>query len=171
MRRTLHGMTLLEVMVAMAIMAMSLTALLEAQGGSVALSLKATRIDTATMLARSKMEEIETKAEKLGINKIPENDEGEFDKELFPDYKWKYKTSKVFLPLMPGQQRGQFASMARNFMEKAIRRLTVTVTWKEGRSEKNIDLSTYLVDLSYLPSMAVSLPQGAIPAGGGGSGE
>lgn len=66
-RETSAAFTILEVMIAMAILAVSLTAIFSAEGGAVAMSGRAHRLTTATLLARCKMAELEEKAFKDGI--------------------------------------------------------------------------------------------------------
>src|SRR5690606_3778714 len=58
--RVARGFTLLEVMVAMAILAVSLVAIIGINGGTVRSHGYAKRLTIATMLARSKMADIET---------------------------------------------------------------------------------------------------------------
>ncbi|MEM6734211.1 MAG: prepilin-type N-terminal cleavage/methylation domain-containing protein, partial [Myxococcota bacterium] len=54
-----RGFTLLEVMIALLILAVSLAVLLQAQAGSLANSSRARDMTVATLLARSKMIDIE----------------------------------------------------------------------------------------------------------------
>jgi general secretion pathway protein I len=77
-----RGFTLLEVMVAMAIIAIALTAVLGSQSQSLSLASEAKFSTTAALLAQSKMAEIE--AEK------PEDltsDSGDFGED-YPGYRW-----------------------------------------------------------------------------------
>ena len=77
------GFTLLEVMVAMAIIAIALTAVLGSQSQSVSLASEARFNTTASLLARAKMAEMEAmEAEDLAF------DSGDFGED-FPGYMWK----------------------------------------------------------------------------------
>jgi general secretion pathway protein I len=68
--RARRGFSLLEVMVAIAILGMSLTVILSAQGGLSASNRSAANMGTATELARCKMTEIEETLLKLGYQEI-----------------------------------------------------------------------------------------------------
>jgi general secretion pathway protein I len=68
MKRTIiGGFTLLEVMVAVAIMALALTAIFSSQGGAIRAGARARRITTATLLARCKMGEVEEQMAREGF--------------------------------------------------------------------------------------------------------
>lgn len=87
--KSLRGFTLLEVMVAMAIIAIALTAVLGSQSQSLSLASEAKFSTTAALLAQSKMAEIE--AEK------PEDltsDSGDFGED-YPGYRWDKSVNDV----------------------------------------------------------------------------
>ena len=87
-----RGFTLLEVMVAMAILAISLVALSEINAGAIAMHSYAKKLNVATMLARRKMLDIETQLDEKGLPAEGENlspSDGDFDEEGFSNYKWK----------------------------------------------------------------------------------
>jgi general secretion pathway protein I len=68
MKRTLiGGFTLLEVMVAVAILALSLTAIFSSQGGAIRAGTRARQLTTATLLARCKMAEVEEEMAREGF--------------------------------------------------------------------------------------------------------
>ncbi|HUT70439.1 MAG TPA: type II secretion system minor pseudopilin GspI [Desulfatiglandales bacterium] len=76
------GFTLLEVMIAMAIIAIALVAVLGSQSQSLTLASEAKFNTTAALLAQSKMAEIETESmENLS------SDSGDFGED-FPNYHW-----------------------------------------------------------------------------------
>ena len=84
-RRAPHaraGFTLLEVMVAMGILATALVVLLQNHGYSVRMSEKARQLTRAAVLARDKMTEIEL----AGYPEVDE-DSGDFG-ELYPGFRW-----------------------------------------------------------------------------------
>jgi general secretion pathway protein I len=83
------GFTLLEVMVALALIAIALTAVLGSQSQSVSLAGEARFNTTAALLAQSKMAEIELQD--------PEDltaDSGDFGED-FPGYTWQSSVSNV----------------------------------------------------------------------------
>jgi general secretion pathway protein I len=89
MRKEDPGFTLLEVMVAIALIAIALTAVLGSQSQSVSLAGEARFNTTAALLAQSKMAEIELQD--------PEDltaDSGDFDED-FPGYTWNLSVSNV----------------------------------------------------------------------------
>ena len=83
------GFTLLDVMIAMAIIAIALTAVLGSQSQSVSLASEAKFSTTAAFLAQGKMATIE--AEKLDDLA---DDSGDFGKE-FPGYTWEIEVHNV----------------------------------------------------------------------------
>lgn len=76
------GFTLMEVMIAMSILAIALVAVFQLQSQSIAMSTASRFMTTASLLAQSKMADIETDAA-LG-NK---SQKGDFAPD-YPEYKW-----------------------------------------------------------------------------------
>ena len=70
------GFTLLEVVIALGILAVSLVVLVDAQATSVEMTLSAERYSTATMLAKEKLTEVRLMLEREGFGdqEIEEND-------------------------------------------------------------------------------------------------
>jgi len=91
-----RGFTLLEVMVALAIMAIALTAVLGSQSQGVSLAIEAKFNTTAALLARSKMAEIRLKKPDDLIS-----DSGDFGED-FPGYLWQVTLSPVNLEDIEG---------------------------------------------------------------------
>jgi general secretion pathway protein I len=86
------GFTLLEVIVALSIIAIALTTLLVSQSQSLSLAGEAKFSTTAVLLAQHKMVELETmKAEDLV------SDSGDFGED-FPDYYWETQINPVSFP-------------------------------------------------------------------------
>ncbi|GEM_PF-1508237 len=96
------GFTLLEIMIAMAILSISLLALYTSMGNSLRISGSAEDTDQATQLARKKMTEILMSLdEDIARGAFPEEKEenGTFDKP-FEKYKWSYAIKKVQIPVL-----------------------------------------------------------------------
>ncbi len=91
MKSESSGFTLLEVMLAMAIIAIALTAALGSQTQGVSLASEAKFITTAAFLAQSKMAELEAKDLRDLIS-----DTGDFGED-FPDYRWDMTASDPML--------------------------------------------------------------------------
>lgn len=97
MRR--RGFTLLEVMVAMSILAMSLVAAFDVVGGALRNHERTRHLELATMLARGKLAEVEARFEEDGFRDFDETDEGTFDEEGHPEVSWAIKTIKPQMDL------------------------------------------------------------------------
>ncbi len=119
--RTLNfrGFTLLEVMVAVAIMAMVLVTLLGLKNRSMQDVLLIQHMTTATMLAKREMVETTTESK----FHIPMEDDGVFPEEEFKDYTW--KRTIVPTPLI------------------RIMEVRVAVLWKEGTRPESVELLSY----------------------------
>jgi general secretion pathway protein I len=68
------GFTLLEVMVAVAILGVALTAIFSSEAGAIRASNRARRTNVATLLARCKLAELEEKVARDGFNESDEHD-------------------------------------------------------------------------------------------------
>jgi general secretion pathway protein I len=115
-----HGFTLLEVMVAVAILGFVLVSLLGLASRSEQDVMLAERITTATLLAKRKMTEALPLSAKTSV--VGE-DEGEFEEEDFKDYTWK----KTISP-----------TPVAKLME-----VRVAVLWKEGERQEMVELVSY----------------------------
>jgi general secretion pathway protein I len=111
------GFTLLEVMIALAILALVGVAFLRAQAGSVRLLDESSQISLATLLAREKMAELEgTGFPELGKNSGPGG-------EAFPRFQWEQVVTGTDLPV--------------------LRQGRVRVLWKDGIRERTLELVAY----------------------------
>jgi general secretion pathway protein I len=97
-----RGFTLLEVLVAVSILGIGLTAILSAQTGLFASSLYAERVSTAVGLARCRMSELEIKLAKMGYPLIDQTEEGVCcGDEPTTSFTCKWKIEKIILPSPP----------------------------------------------------------------------
>jgi len=94
-----RGTTLLEVMVALGILATTYVALLEVHSGAIRLSRYGRQATIASLLAQARMEELEWKLEKEGFPDSEQKEEGNFEEDGFPAFRWQLRISKVELPL------------------------------------------------------------------------
>jgi general secretion pathway protein I len=124
-RRTqIKGFTLLEVMVAVAILGMVLVTLISVKNRSMQDVGLADRITTATLLAARKMNE---NLVTVGTRTVFEKeDEGAFPEEDFKDYTWKESISQ----LQPLEN-------------VRITEIRVAVLWKEGERQEMVELKSY----------------------------
>jgi general secretion pathway protein I len=117
-RRNNRGFTLLEVMVAVAILAFVLISLQGLNNRSVQDVILSERITTATLLARRVMTET-----LLATPLVPKEEAGEFPEEDFTEYSWQKTISPT--PL------------------KLILEVRVAVLWKEGGRQEMVELVSY----------------------------
>lgn len=97
--RPRRGFTLLEVMVATAILGMGLTAILSAQAGAFATAAHARNMSVATTLARCKMGEIEEHLYRDGVQELEENESGACcENDETPNMKCSWKIEKPQFP-------------------------------------------------------------------------
>jgi general secretion pathway protein I len=97
--RTKRGFTLLEVMVATAILGMGLTAILSAQAGAFATAAHARNVSVATTLARCKMGEIEEHLFVDGVQELEEIESGPCcEGDETPNLKCAWKIEKPQFP-------------------------------------------------------------------------
>ena len=123
--KNLHnkGFTLLEVMIAVALIAVALVALLGSQSQSVSFANSAKFETMAALLAQSKMSEITIQnASSLS------SDSGDFGDD-YPGYEWEAKVSDVFIEGVEG-------------LSDYLKQIDLTVTW--GVFSYNIRLYHYV---------------------------
>jgi general secretion pathway protein I len=115
------GFTLLEVMIAMAIVAIALVTLMGMNVRSIEVNSRLQKITQATLLAQQRMSEIEVAS--AGGNPPAENEEGIFEPP-FDAYRWRVNYEETPLDF--------------------LRLITVTVAWgDEGRNEM-VDLTSFV---------------------------
>lgn len=121
-RRRADGFTLLEVMVAMAILAVALTAVLGSQSQSVSLASEAKFSTTAALLAQAKIAELEAK--KPGDIA---SESGDFEPD-YPGYTWRVSVNTVLLDEPKG-------------VGEHLTQVDLLVSWgEEGRYEYGLRL-------------------------------
>lgn len=172
------GFTLVEVMVALAILALALTVVADAQQAGMRRTLRAQFVTTATMLAREKMIEVEERLYEQGFSQFEEEQAGAFEAEGMERFRYHVKIDKVELPsgldaqalagalgggregaegsaggaggatAIGGQLLGSQLELFRTVLEQSIRRVSLQVLWREGRSEQHVQLDAYFTDPS-----------------------
>ena len=106
------GFTLLEVMVAMSIIAIAMTAVLNSQSQSISLASEAKFSTTAALLAQSKMAETEW-GNRLDLT----SDSGDFGED-FPGYTWQVMVEEVRMDLPEN-------------VSNHLKQMNVTISWGE----------------------------------------
>jgi prepilin-type N-terminal cleavage/methylation domain-containing protein len=192
-RRPAGGFSLLEVMVALAILAMSLVVLVGITTDNVRNTQHAKMVTIATFLARAKMSEVEDLVLEEVFTENDQEEEGDFSDEGWPEIRWKTLIEKIELPTEIAQQTqeaaqgamdeqsdnplaamagfmGGFMSMLiepiRVGLEESVRRVTVKVSWHEvGRPDRSFEVDTFMTDPAKLDLAVQAVGQ---PPGGAG---
>jgi general secretion pathway protein I len=148
-----RGFTLLEVLIALAILGVSLVALLTTNSASMANAGRARDVTIAALLARSKMIDIEQKLFDEGFTEGEQEDKGDFSDEKHPEVTWEYKVSEIELDLtglgslcggfgeaggdgvecegMVGGMGGMFEGFTQD-LGRSVRLVELVVTWPVG---------------------------------------
>ena len=116
-----RGFTLLEVMIALAIIGIALVTLIGLETRTIQLAERQQRVTQATLLAQEKMTEIETGSQTLSV--LGER-EASFASP-FELYRWSIATEPTPLP--------------------SIEMVTVTVAWGKAGSTEQVDLTSFKV--------------------------
>ena len=186
----IRGFTLLEVMVALAILATTLVVLLQVITNNVRATNHAKMTTAATLLARSKMTDLEDSILENGFSTDNETDKGTFRDQNFASFRWESTIERIELPtdlkqaaqdqasdsskskdpmqaltgMMGGLMSG-FMDPIRIGLEESVRRVTVKVFWDElGRRDLNFEVIEFLTDPAKLDS---ALTGGGAPAAAG----
>lgn len=96
-----RGFTLLEVMVAVSMLALAITAMAAINANSFASSNYARGVTVATLLARSKMLDIEQELQDDGFGSDEKTFDGDFADEGFPGVKWRAVARPVEVDITP----------------------------------------------------------------------
>jgi prepilin-type N-terminal cleavage/methylation domain-containing protein len=153
------GFTLLEVMIALAILGISLLSLYVSEGNSLLMSGQADRATVASFLAQEQMVEwrliLEDEIEK---NKFPDDKEesGQFEAP-YSDYRWQRRVRKIEIPLaLPDTEDGQKKAMFHMMkgvideISKSAREVQVRVYWgdeEDKDKQEEYKLTTHIVKL------------------------
>ncbi|NNC17119.1 prepilin-type N-terminal cleavage/methylation domain-containing protein [Corallococcus exiguus] len=93
------GFTLLETMVAMAILSVALMAIFDLNSGAVANHVYTKRLTVAALLSRSKMTDLEQKLYDDGFEQDDDEQSGDFSDEGWPQFKWR---ARIIAPKTDG---------------------------------------------------------------------
>lgn len=182
-RYRIQGFSLLEVMIAVAIMAIGLVVLLQIQARSILMAQQAHSMTVATQLARAKLYDCETELLRRGFSVGDFEDEGKFDEEGFDSFFWE---CHAYQPDLPNPDASQISEGSLNVGEMmgapaggenpmaavgmgmiapvlgqisqvlgdTIRELVVIVRWKEGNVWSDLRVATHIIDAKVINQMA-----------------
>ena len=175
MTKTARGFTLLEMLIALAILASALTVLMGTMANSGQQVIFSGDLTTATLLARSKMIDIEYEIMEEGFSDMDQAYNGDFAEEGRPDITWKATVSPVEIPPEAREQFlaqindklfgqnsdslkgnaafsamlptliGQMPEMINNIGAK-VRKVELTVEFPYGAGMHPVDVVQYIAD-------------------------
>jgi prepilin-type N-terminal cleavage/methylation domain-containing protein len=138
--RSIRAFTLIEVLIALAITVIGLLPLLHLLTASILMTDSAWNLSQATMIGNAKLTEVISRND-LEIG----TDKGSIDsreKEIVFD--WQSKVTEAFIEELEEMNPAD------------LRKVTVTVMWYEGQSQKQISFTTYVfIDKSVTTSSAI----------------
>ena len=155
--RNTDGFTLLETLIALAIMTVAFAAILMVQSGSINAVEKSRTMNIVTMLAKQTMIDAETEYQSKTFEEVDKEASGKFDPP-YEDYHWSREIKEIKFPNMmpstgPDGKTNTGAEMMgkliTNFLSEAMREVTVTVSWPRGKGHQSFSLTTYWVNLNH----------------------
>lgn len=161
-----QGFTLLEVMIALAIMVVILSSAFLTQGLSISSSARNRNIVIATNLARNLINEQEVRWEGVSLERLPKTESANFTEEAYKDFKWTITYEEVDFSSLTDMIARQAEAAAdksgkggavdagtetvlkvfRDYLKKAVRRMTVTIEWPDGDGKSTQTFTQLLVD-------------------------
>lgn len=157
--RSQKGFTLLEVMIAFALLTTILFIAIMAQSSSITSSTRSKNILMATNLARNFINEQELKYEGTPLEKLPEKETGKFP-EPNDKYEWELAFEQVDFGVMSevlaaqasANKEAQDAKMEtvmklfEDYLKKSVRKMTITVKYPDGDSFSSLTFTQLLVN-------------------------
>jgi len=166
-----RGFTLLETIIALAIMVIAFASIISVESGSINAAIKSKQLNVVGMLAKNKMIDTEYEIEGKVFEEVKKEDSGAFPAP-YEDYHWKTEVKEIKFPSLNfsggggqgkdagssgnsnsnsgGQDLGDLMTkLVTQYLSKALREVSVTIIWKKGSSDQQFALSTYWVDLNH----------------------
>lgn len=148
-----RGFTLIEVLIALMILAFTMTVLMESWGGNLRGLKKSRNYTTVVMLLQKKLTEFEVAHKDRPIDEIAELTQGDFGKE-YPDFTWEIKSRPFDMPNILGNDKTTkdntltqtIVKTLQEYFKKAVKEVAVTVIYKSGKKELKYSVTTLIVD-------------------------
>lgn len=158
------GFTLLETLIAVAIMAVAFSSILVLESSAIHGVEKTRTMDIVAMLAKNAMIEAEQEFQGKTFKEVKEEEKGEFEAP-YQAYYWKRTVKELKFPninfaAMAGggeeaadspAMRGidMLTRLLTKFLSDSVREVTVTISWAKGPGSQSASVSTYWVDLNH----------------------
>jgi general secretion pathway protein I len=145
-----RGFTLIEIVVAMAILGVGLIVIIELFAGGLRLGRTSEEFSKAVSFARMKLEEV-------SLNPVLQEgiESGEFDR----DYRWQVAVQKM--DILPVQRPPEFQPLVEFY------RVKVDVLWKSGSRERVTGIETYKTVQGVAPGLGEGAANSPSPTGAG----
>ncbi len=161
MKHSQSGFTLIEVMIAVGILAIGIGAILVAENNSLEVTLRAKRMTTVAMLAKNALIQAEREISGKSFTEVKPEENGQFDAP-FQEFKWERKIKEITFPNILDQSKEKkdeiskidentlrVVKIATGYLSKASREITVTIKWIDKKEEQKFVVSQYWVDLNH----------------------
>ncbi len=179
----IKGFNLIEVMVALLLLAITFTTLILVQGRATALAGQAKNLSIATELARLQLMECKREASKTISSVSDFKEDGDFTDLGFPRFKWECHAPRFNMKPPSASKMEEnlknkagdsvkqdvsttssvsapFIAMITDTLSNAVRELVVIVRWPESKAEEELRVVTHIIDLAPMSGLARMLSQG-----------
>jgi general secretion pathway protein I len=153
--KNIKAFTLVEVLIAMVVLAGASLVLYQSWNGSLAAVRKGRNYNTVTFLLQKKLVEFEVENKNKKVEDIKGIGKGNFGSD-FPDYTWQVEIKPFSLPpITPPKLEGTDNGLAETiiktmteYFEKAVREIRITVYYKRADKVLEYSASTIFVDFA-----------------------
>jgi prepilin-type N-terminal cleavage/methylation domain-containing protein len=155
------GFTLIEVMIAVGILAIGIGAILVGENNSLDVSMRAKRMTTVAMLAKNALIQAERDISGKSFTEVKTEESGKFDPP-FQEFSWERKIKEIAFPNIMDQAKEKkdevskvdeatvrVVKIATAYLSKSSREITVTIKWVDKKEEQKFVVSQYWVDLDH----------------------
>ena len=153
------GFTLLEFIIALALLTVLLASTYMIQGTSLFSSVRSKNILIATNLAKNVFSKTEIEVEGVPFEQLSNEEEGSFE-EPFKEFTWKRTITEVdFTTLASIMEQYSFNSEEKSsdqnatvtklfldYLSKSVRRINITVEWPDGEEKSSLTFTELLVN-------------------------
>lgn len=155
----IKGFTLLETMIAVAIMAVAFAAILMVENSSLSALERSRKMNTVAMLARNAMVQAEMEFEGKPFSELKEEESGKFDPP-YESFIWEREIKEIEFPEISfggggeedsgtsTQMMDRMVRLLSQYFSQSIREVKIKVSWPKGKGVQSYELSTYWVDLN-----------------------